>query len=241
MRKYTFNWIWSTMLVVMISIVMNFSWCFFFSSFSRSCGPSDTLVGPSFLGRLFLVGCFTFHFCVLTSSKVTNPPQILVYCIPEPVQKKTNPKKHIDAAVVVVIAIVFLPRGSGNFFPHHACHHLVERPYEEHVRNLSACTRLTAKAFLSVSMWLIDLVIVIATVDISTRFSLDKTSDHSLFQFSIDVDPAFFRGWHNSFLRNSNRVEYWVIQYDNLRFKHLQVNNIKSVSKKYMPCIHHKL
>ena len=117
---------------------------------------------------------------------------------------------------------------------------LVERPHEEHVRNLSACTRLTAKAFLSVSLWLIDLVIVIATVDISTRFSLDKTSDHSLFQFCIDVDPAFFRGSHNSFLRNSNRVVDWVIQYDNLGFKHLQVYNIKPESKKYIPCIHNR-
>ena len=53
---------------------------------------------------------------------------------------------------------------------------LVERPHEEHVRNLSACTRLTAKAFLSVSLWLIDLVIVIATVDISTRTLGKKNS-----------------------------------------------------------------
>ena len=48
MRKYTFNWMWSTTLVVMT---------FFFSRFSRSCGPSDTmLVGPSLLNCLLVLG-----------------------------------------------------------------------------------------------------------------------------------------------------------------------------------------
>ena len=210
MHKYTFNWIWSTTLAVMISIVVNFSWRFFFSSFSRSCGPSDTLlVGPSFLGRLFWSGVLLFtliqtqfiescdnYFCVLTSSKVTNPPQIVVYCIPEPVQKKQTQKPLFLLEMTHWCCCCrcncrcFSAARQWKLFSSSCL--LVERPHEEHVRNLSACIRLAAKAFLSVSMWLIDLVIVIATVDISTRFSLDRTSDHSLFQFSIDVDPPFF-------------------------------------------------
>ena len=117
---------------------------------------------------------------------------------------------------------------------------LVERPHEEHVRNLSACTRLTAKAFLSVSMWLIDLVIVIATVNISTRFPLIKLAIIPSFSSALMSIRPFFRGWNNSFLRNSNRVVDWVIQDDNLWFKHLQVNNIKPESKKYIPCIHNR-
>ena len=71
---------------------------------------------------------------------------------------------------------------------------LVERPHEEHVRNLSACTRLTAKAFLSVSMWLIDLVIVIATVDISTRFPLIKLAIIPSFSSALmSIRPFFSR------------------------------------------------